>query len=36
MKQMLLDIVAIGADELVRGTKTTGSVLIERMSVAGA
>ncbi len=35
MKDMLLQIVAIGADVLVRGTKQTGSILIEKMVVAG-
>jgi len=28
-------VVAIGADTLIRGTKETGSVLIERMTIAG-
>jgi PmbA protein len=36
LKQMLRDIVAVGADRYTLGTKTTGSVLIERMKVAGA
>jgi PmbA protein len=35
MKDMFQDIVAIGADVLVRGTKQTGSILIEKMVVAG-
>ncbi len=35
MKAMLAQIVAIGADTLIRGTKQTGSVLIESMTVAG-
>jgi PmbA protein len=35
MKDMLAQIVAIGADTLIRGTKQTGSVLIESMTVAG-
>jgi PmbA protein len=35
MKDMLAQIVAIGADSLIRGTKQTGSVLIECMTVAG-
>ena len=34
--QMLKDIVAVGADEYTSGSKTTGSILIERMKVAGA
>ena len=36
MKDMLMQIVAIGADTLIRGTKQTGSVLIESMTVAGS
>jgi PmbA protein len=35
MKDMLRQIVAIGTDVLIRGTKQTGSVLIENMVVAG-
>jgi PmbA protein len=35
MKDMFQDIVAVGADVLVRGTKQTGSILIEKMVVAG-
>ena len=35
MKQMLEQIVAVGADTIVRGTKQTGSILIENMTVAG-
>ncbi|MFC5474530.1 metalloprotease PmbA [Paraherbaspirillum soli] len=35
MKEMLAQIVAIGADTLIRGTKQTGSILIESMTVAG-
>jgi PmbA protein len=35
MKDMLLQIVGIGADTLIRGTKQTGSILIEQMTVAG-
>jgi PmbA protein len=35
MKDMLAQIVAVGADVLVRGTKETGSILIENMVVAG-
>lgn len=35
MKDMFQQIVAIGADTLVRGTKETGSILIENMTVAG-
>jgi PmbA protein len=35
LQEMFRNIVAIGADTIVRGTKQTGSVLIERMTVAG-
>jgi PmbA protein len=35
MKDMLRQIVAIGSDTLIRGTKETGSILIESMTVAG-
>lgn len=35
MKDMLRRIVAIGNDTLMRGTKETGSILIESMTVAG-
>ncbi len=35
MKDMFLQIVAVGTDTLVRGTKETGSILIESMTVAG-
>ncbi len=35
MKDMFQQIVAIGADKLIRGTKETGSILIESMTVAG-
>ncbi|WP_293776537.1 metalloprotease PmbA [uncultured Oxalicibacterium sp.] len=36
MKEMFQQIVAIGADTLVRGTKQTGSILIENMTIAGS
>jgi PmbA protein len=36
MKDMFEQIVAIGADTLIRGTKQTGSVLIENMTIAGS
>jgi PmbA protein len=36
LKQMLAGIVALGADAYTSGSKTTGSVLIERMKVAGS
>ncbi|GGX76538.1 metalloprotease PmbA [Massilia dura] len=35
MKDMLREIVAIGNDVLIRGTKQTGSILLEKMVVAG-
>jgi PmbA protein len=35
MKDIFMQVVAIGADTLVRGTKQTGSILIENMVVAG-
>ena len=35
LKDMFQQIVKIGADELNRGSKTTGSILLERMSIAG-
>ena len=35
MKDMFKDIVAIGSDTLIRGTKQTGSILIANMTVAG-
>ena len=35
MKEMFAHIVAVGADTLIRGTKQTGSILIENMTVAG-
>ncbi len=36
LREMLMQMVAVGADTLTRGTKTTGSILIERMAVAGS
>nr|WP_315472257.1 metalloprotease PmbA [uncultured Undibacterium sp.] len=36
MREMFEKIVAIGNDTLTRGTKTTGSILIESMTVAGS
>ena len=35
LRQMFKDIVAVGADEYVMGSKSLGSVLIERMKLAG-
>jgi len=32
---MFQHIVAIGADTLMRGTKETGSILLEQMTIAG-
>ena len=36
MRDMFRQIVAVGADSLIRGTKQTGSILIENMMVAGS
>ena len=36
LKEMLRQIVAIGADTYVSGGKTVGSMLIERLKVAGS
>jgi PmbA protein len=36
LKEMLTSIVAVGADAYTSGSRTTGSILIERMKVAGA
>ncbi|MCC6248955.1 MAG: metalloprotease PmbA [Rubrivivax sp.] len=36
LKDMLRDIVAVGADRYTQGSKTVGSVLVERMKLAGA
>ncbi|WP_075257848.1 metalloprotease PmbA [Herbaspirillum camelliae] len=35
MKDMLRQIVAVGNDTLIRGTKKTGSILLESMTIAG-
>ena len=35
LKDMFQQIVKVGADEATRGSKTTGSILIEKMSIAG-
>ena len=35
LKDMFQQIVAVGHDDLTRGSKTSGSILIERMSIAG-
>jgi PmbA protein len=32
---MFRQIVAVGADTITRGSKSTGSILIEQMAVAG-
>jgi PmbA protein len=36
LREMLKGIVAVGADAYTQGSKTTGSVLVERMKLAGA
>jgi PmbA protein len=36
LREMLMGIVAVGADAYTTGTKTIGSVLIERMKIAGS
>jgi len=36
LQQMFRDIVAVGADEVVRGSKASGSVLIDSMTVGGS
>lgn len=36
LRDMFQGIVAVGADTLTRGAKTTGSILIDRMAVAGS
>lgn len=36
LQEMFLHLAAIGADEIVRGTKRTGSILIPEMAVAGS
>ena len=35
LKQMFLDIVAVGSDVDVRGTIRTGSILVGEMTIAG-
>ena len=35
LQDMFRQIVAVGADVITRGSKTTGSILIEQMSIAG-
>ncbi len=35
LREMFRSIVAVGADEIVRGSRCSGSVLVERMAVAG-
>ena len=35
LKDMFMDIAAIGSDVLVRGTKSTGSILVGNMTIAG-
>jgi PmbA protein len=36
LREMLKNIVALGADTYTYGSKTVGSMLVERMKVAGA
>ena len=36
LRDMLRGIVAVGSDVLVRGSKQVGSILIDRMTIAGA
>jgi PmbA protein len=36
LRRMFLDIVAVGADAYTSGSRTTGSILVERMKIAGA
>lgn len=36
LREMFLNIVAVGSDTITRGTKTTGSILLEKMVVAGS
>jgi len=36
LRQMFGAIAAVGTDEIVRGSKISGSVLVEGMTVAGA
>jgi PmbA protein len=36
LRDMFRQIVAIGSDRITRGSKSTGSILIEQMSIAGA
>ena len=36
MKDMLREIVAVGADAYNYGAKTVGSILVERLKVAGS
>ena len=35
LRQMFAGIVAVGNDVLVRGSKQSGSILIDRMTIAG-
>ncbi|MFM1849933.1 MAG: hypothetical protein RL446_772, partial [Pseudomonadota bacterium] len=36
LKEMYAGLVAVGSDEITRGTKTTGSILLDRMTIAGS
>jgi PmbA protein len=33
---MFRSIIAVGSDTLTRGSRTTGSILVERMTIAGS
>jgi len=35
LKDMFAQIVSVGSDTICRGSKTTGSILIEKMAIAG-
>jgi PmbA protein len=35
LKEMLLDIQAVGDDTIIRGTKETGSILLGSMTIGG-
>jgi PmbA protein len=36
LREMFRQIVAVGSDTVMRGTKETGSILIESMTIAGS
>jgi PmbA protein len=35
LKEMLMDIAAVGDDTIIRGTKETGSILLGSMTIGG-